>query len=123
MGLLALSGLSACGGGSTYPGCVGAVRYSDATYREVGFTNTEGTPLNQEAAFATCDTVNRDGVSKALRNTSGSLKVRSLPGYRPDQVIAVQVADHAWSVLVSEDEPRRFVLQMHASGLLNAGED
>src|SRR4051812_19049198 len=99
----------------------GAIRRYDLP--EVGFTNREGQTLAQNAALATCDSVNRDGISTALHEESTSVKARSLPGYRPDRVIAVQVTDSAWSVLVSEDGWMRLRRHLHESGLLNAGED
>lgn len=121
--LLVLTGMSGCGSGSTYPACLGAVRYGGATYHEVGFTDREGEALQETATFATCDAVNRDGVSRALREESDSVDARSLPGYRRDQVIEVQVTDGAWSVLISEDALRRLLPQIRQSGLLDAGAD
>jgi hypothetical protein len=123
VGLLALTGVSACGADSTYPACLGAVRYRDTTYREVGFTHREGKPLNEMAAFVTCEKAQRDGVSKAFREGSGSVEARSLPGFGPDRVIVVQVTDSAWSVLVSQEALRRLLPRIRRSGLLNAGED
>lgn len=120
--LLVLMGVSGCRSDSTYPGCIGAAEYGDTTYHEVGFTNREGEALKESASFATCATVNRDGASKALREESAAVQARSLPGYRPEQVIAVQVTDSAWSVLVSDDAPERLLRQIREAGLLDAGE-
>ena len=119
--LVVLMGVSACRGAPSYPECIGAVRYGDTTYHEVGFTNREGEALKESASFATCATANRDGVSKGLREEPASVQARSLPGYRPEQVIAVQVTDSAWSVLVSDDAPKRLLRQLSDAGLLNAG--
>jgi hypothetical protein len=121
--LLVLTAVSACGSDSTYPACIGAVRYGDTTYREVGFTSRRGEALTEKAEFATCDTVNRNGARKALRENVESVQARSLPGYRPDQALTVQVTDSAWSVLVPEDASKRLLRQIHRSGLLDAGED
>jgi hypothetical protein len=121
--LLVLTVVSACRSDSTYPGCIGAARYGGAIYRELGFTSQDGATLKGNAAFATCEDVDRDGVSKALRDESKVVTARSVPGYRPDQVIAVQVTDKAWSVLISEDASKGLPHQIRKSGLLNAGED
>lgn len=119
--LLVMAGLSACGGGD-YPECIGALRYGDHTYREVGFTDHKGTMLKQRAEFAACDAVDKYGVSTAFRKGTEAVKVRSLPGYRAEQVIEVQVTDGAWSVLVSEAAPEQLAQQIQDAGLLNAGE-
>jgi hypothetical protein len=121
--LLVVAVVSACGSDSTYPACIGAVRYGDATYREVGFTSRQGEALTENAEFATCDTVTRNGARNALRDNASSIKARSLPGYRPDQAITVQVTDSAWSVLVPEDASKGLLRQIHRSGLLDAGQD
>lgn len=121
--LLVVTVVSACGSDSTYPACIGAVRYGNATYREVGFTSRQGEALTDKAEFATCDTVSRRGARNALLKNASSVKARSLPGYRPDQAITVQVTDSAWSVLVPDDASKRLLRQIHRSGLLDAGED
>jgi hypothetical protein len=121
LALLMMAALSACGG-SHYPECIGALRYHDHTYREIGFTDHKGTVLKDSAEFASCDAVNRDGVSEALRKRTEAVKARSLPGYPAEQVVEVQVTDRAWSVLVSEDAPENLAQQIRGAGLLNAGE-
>jgi hypothetical protein len=121
LALLVMAGLSACGG-ADYPECIGALRYGDHTYREVGFTDHKGTMLKQRAEFATCDAVKKYGVSTAFRKGTETVKARSLPGYRAEQVIEVQVTDGAWSVLVSEAAPEQLAQQIRDAGLLNAGE-
>jgi hypothetical protein len=121
LGLLTLAALSACGG-SLYPECIGALRYHDHIYREIGFTDHKGTVLKESAEFASCDVVNRDGISEALRKGTEPVKARSLPGYPVEQVVEVQVTDGAWSVLVSEEAPAQLAQQIRGTGLLNAGQ-
>ena len=120
LSLLMVAGTSACG--ATYPDCIGALRYGDQTYHEIGFTDHKGTMLKQSADFASCDTVNRDGAAKALLNSAEAAHARTLPGYRAEQVIAVQVTDSAWSVLVSDDAPAQVTRKISDAGLLNAGQ-
>jgi hypothetical protein len=119
--LVTMAALSACGG-SHYPECIGALRYRDHTYREIGFTDHKGTVLKESAEFASCDAVSRDGVPEALRKGTEAAKVRSLPGYSVEQVVEVQVTDGAWSVLVSEEAPEQLAQQIRGAGLLNAGQ-
>lgn len=125
LALLTTAGLSSCGGAhgdASYPACIGALQYRDHTYREIGFTDQEGTVLKESAEFASCDDVNRYGVSAALRKEAEAAKARSLPGYPVEQVVELQVTDRAWSVLASEAAPSRLVQQIRRAGLLNAGE-
>lgn len=121
--LLMLLGIAGCGKGSAYPECVGAARYADGIYREVGFTDRKGEPLSGNAEFATCDAVKRDGVATALRDQSTPVKARTVPGFEPNQVIEVQVTLSAWSVLVSTRASGRLLHRVRASELLNAGDD
>jgi hypothetical protein len=120
LSLLMAAGISACG--ATYPDCIGALRYGDQTYHEIGFTDHEGTMLRQSARFASCDTVRGDGSAEALAKDGEAVKVRTLPGYGAEQVVVVRVTDSAWSVLVSDAAPAELAQQIRDAGLLNAGQ-
>jgi len=104
-----------------YPGCIGAVRYDGSTYREVGFTDQEGSRLKADAEFASCDDV-RQGTAKSGQGEWSPVEIWSLDGYSTDQAVAVKVTGKAWSVLVSDEAPEGLWHEMGEAGLLNAGD-
>jgi len=122
-GVAPSSGVSACGDDSTYPECIGAARFGDVTYHDVGFTNRELDAVQDGAVVASCDSVRRKGTKEALRDDSAPVEARVVPGYSSDLVIAVQVTDSAWSVLVSTSASKDLHREIRDSDLLNAGTD